>query len=117
MVLINYGPDAGKIATVIDVVDQKRILIDGPLNVTGVQRQVISTKRVNLTDVKVEKLPRSATQKTITKCWAEQGTKAKWEATAWAKKIAAKRTRANLSDFDRFKVLQAKRAKKALLSK
>ena len=27
IVLINYGPDAGKIATIIDVVDSKRVII------------------------------------------------------------------------------------------
>lgn len=30
VVLINYGPDAGKIATIIDVVDENKALVDGP---------------------------------------------------------------------------------------
>eukprot|EP01036_Dinobryon_divergens_P053180 gene53180-71096_t len=33
--LINYGPDCGKLCTIIDVVDAKRVLIDGPQGVTG----------------------------------------------------------------------------------
>lgn len=36
---------------------------------TGVHRQVIALKRVNLTDIVVSKLPRNATEKTLKKCW------------------------------------------------
>lgn len=67
--LINYGPDAGKLATIIDVIDSKRVLVDGPQSVTGVHRQVVTVKRINLTDVVVERLPRNATQKNLTKAW------------------------------------------------
>ena len=28
MVLINYGPDAGKIATILDIVDSKNVSIE-----------------------------------------------------------------------------------------
>lgn len=69
VVLINYGPDAGKLATIIDVIDSKRVLVDGPQSITGVHRQVVTLKRINLTDVVVSKLPRNATQKNLTKAW------------------------------------------------
>ena len=36
VIFINNGPDAGKIATVIDIVDQNKCLIDGPEEITGV---------------------------------------------------------------------------------
>jgi hypothetical protein len=39
VVLINYGPKLGKLATVIDIVDQNLRLIDGPESVTGVGRR------------------------------------------------------------------------------
>ena len=90
---------------------------DGPLSITGVGRQVVTTKRVNLTDIKVDDLTRNASQKEITQKWTAQGTKAKWEACGWAKKLSAKRKRASLSDFDRFKVMVAKGKKKAALAK
>ncbi|EJK50611.1 hypothetical protein THAOC_30354, partial [Thalassiosira oceanica] len=35
VVYINYGADAGKIATVIDIVDQNKCLVDGPEEITG----------------------------------------------------------------------------------
>lgn len=36
---------------------------------------------------------------------------AKWQATAWAKKLQAKKNRAAMTDFDRFKVMVAKKQK------
>ncbi len=68
--LINFGPDANKLVTIIDVVDSKKVLVDGPQSITGVHRQVISLKRLSLTDVVVDKLPRGATQKNIKAAWA-----------------------------------------------
>merc|ERR1712000_743287 len=69
--VINYGPDAGKLCVIIDVLDQNRAFIDGPSSITGVQRQAIPFKRLALTDLK----------------------------------------RAALNDFDRFKVMLAKKEK------
>lgn len=113
VVLINYGPDEGKLATVIDVVDQNKCLIDGPN--TGVARQVISFKRIMLTDLKV-KIQRNARQTTITKAWTEGDTQAKWDASSWAKRLSKKKVRSNLSDFDRFKAMVAKKQKSQIIA-
>ena len=86
-----------------------QILVDGPQSATGIHRQVVLIKRVSLTDVVVTKLPKNAKQKTLEKAFKEQGTLAAWEATAWAKKLVNKAKRANLGDFDRFKVMVAKK--------
>ena len=107
--LINYGPDAGKLATILEIIDGKRVLIDGPQSITGVHRQPILLKRLSLTDLVVDKLPRNATQKNLVKGWTAQGVKAKWDATAWAKKLDNKKKRAALGDFGRFKVQVAKK--------
>jgi large subunit ribosomal protein L14e len=116
VVLVNYGPDAGKLATILDVVDQNKCLIDGPAEITGVTRQVIAYKRIALTDFTV-KVARSSTQAEIKAAWEEDDILSKWEATSWAKKLASKRKRANLSDFDRFKVMVAKKQKSAIIAK
>jgi large subunit ribosomal protein L14e len=116
VVLINYGPESGKLATIIDIVDQNKCLIDGPLEITGVSRQVISYSRIALTDLTV-KIQRNARQSTLIKAWTEDDTMAKWEATSWAKKLASKKKRANLSDFDRFKVMVAKKQKAEIIAK
>ena len=115
VVLINYGPDAGKLATVIDIVDQNKCLVEGPEEITGVQRQVISYRRIALTDLTVN-IQRSARAKSLKAAWKEGDTLAKWEGSQWAKKLASKKTRAGLSDFDRFKVMVAKKQKSRIIA-
>lgn len=114
VVLINYGPETGKLATIIDIVDQNKCLIDGPVNITGVTRQMISFKRIALTDLKIN-VSRNARQKTLTKAWTEGKIMDKWEATSWAKKLSSKKKRANLSDFGRFKVMVAKKERNTII--
>lgn len=116
VVLINYGPDAGKLATIIDIVDQNKCLIDGPENLTGVSRQVISYGRIALTDLTVS-ISRNARQKTLTAAWALADIQGKWDASSWAKKLASKRKRASLSDFGRFKVMVARKQKSTIIAK
>jgi large subunit ribosomal protein L14e len=114
VVLINYGPNKGQLATIIDIVDQNKCLIDGPS--TGVNRQVIAYSRIALTDLTV-KIQANARQTTLKKAWEEADTLAKWESSSWAKKLAAKKTRASLSDFGRFKVMVAKKQKSEIIAK
>lgn len=115
VVLITYGPSAGKLATVIDIVDQNKCLVDGPEEITGVSRQVISYSRIQLTDLTVN-IQRNARAKTLKAAWKEADTMAKWEGSVWAKKLAAKSKRASLSDFDRFKVMLAKKQKSKIIA-
>ena len=51
--LITYGPDAGKLATIVNILDNNRVLVDGPMPLTGVHRHAINLKRVQLTDIVV----------------------------------------------------------------
>lgn len=41
---------------------------------------------------------------------------AKWQSTSWAKKLAAKQKRTKLSDFDRFKVMIARKQKSKIVN-
>ncbi|KAL3940621.1 MAG: hypothetical protein SGBAC_004877 [Bacillariaceae sp.] len=116
VVLINFGPETGKLATVIDIVDQNKCLIDGPAEITGVSRQVISYSRIALTDLTV-KIQRNARNKTLKKAWEEADTMNKWESSSWAKKLSSKKKRANLSDFGRFKAMVARKQKSEIISK
>ena len=43
--------------------------------------------------------------------------KARWEETTWAKKLSAKAKRASLTDFDRFKLMVARKEKAAIIKK
>jgi hypothetical protein len=46
----------------------------------------------------------------------EQGVLEKWTGSAWAKKIENKKKRAALTDFDRFKVMIAKKQKSQIVA-
>jgi len=115
VILITFGPDTGKLATVVDIVDQNKCLIEGPEEITGIARQVISFKRIALTDLKVN-VQLNARAKTLKAAWKEADTMAKWDSSAWAKKLASKKKRASLSDFDRFKVMVARKQKSKIIA-
>eukprot|EP00053_Salpingoeca_punica_P007304 m.67025 g.67025 ORF g.67025 m.67025 type:complete len:152 (+) comp14088_c2_seq1:59-514(+) len=109
VVLISSGKDAGKLAVIVDVIDQARLLVDGVS--TGVARQAIGFRSVSLTDFKIKVAP-SAGSGHVAKAFKEAGIAEKWAATSWARKLASRKTRANLSDFDRF-VVKINRQKRA----
>ena len=49
--VLGAGPDAGKIAAIVNVIDQNRVLVDGPT--CGVSRQAYPIKQLQLTPLKV----------------------------------------------------------------
>lgn len=83
------------------------MLIDGPT--TGVKRQVISLKRINLTKFVVETLPRGARTAVVRKHLESSGVVAKFEASAAGQKVAKAAIRRNLNDFDLHKVMLLKK--------
>jgi len=99
---INFGASKGKLAVIIDVLNERRVLIDGPT--LGVERQLIPLKRVALTKFKVPTL-RNPRVGNLKKAIETFGLKKKWEEQSWAKKIAIKTRRATLTDFERFKTV------------
>jgi len=114
--LINYGSDTGKVATIIDIVDQGRVLIDGPMSETGICRQVIRTDRLSLTDICVEGLSHGCKIQKLEKAWKEQEIMNEWLSTAWAYKLDKKRAREEINDFDRFKLMVAKKQKAKIIA-
>lgn len=112
---MNYGPDSGKLCTIIDIVDSNKCLVDGPVNLTGLMRQIVPFKRIALTDLKV-KIKKNARQKELTEAWEKKNIQAKWDNTAWAKKLAAKKKRASLTDFERFQLMVARKQKAKLVN-
>uniref|UniRef100_A0A2K5MKT3 Large ribosomal subunit protein eL14 n=1 Tax=Cercocebus atys TaxID=9531 RepID=A0A2K5MKT3_CERAT len=45
---VSFGPHAGKLVAIVDVIDQNRALVDGPC--TQVRRQAMPFKCMQLTD-------------------------------------------------------------------
>jgi len=116
LALITYGPCAGKMCTIIDIVDQKRVVVDGPEKTTGVRRHMMPIRRLSLTDFKVS-IPRGAREKTLKLAMDKDDVMTKWGQTAWAKKLKAQKTRSEMNDFDRFKLMVARKKRSAAIKK
>ncbi|KAI5967664.1 hypothetical protein CANMA_002844 [Candida margitis] len=100
--------DNKDLATIVEIIDQKRALIDGP----KVPRQAVSLAKVTLTPIVLPNLPRGARTATVQKKWAASEVDNKWASSAWAKKLANKERRSQLSDFERFQVMVLKKQRR-----
>mmetsp|Transcript_8416 Transcript_8416/g.14450 ORF Transcript_8416/g.14450 Transcript_8416/m.14450 type:complete len:135 (+) Transcript_8416:82-486(+) len=114
LALITYGPCEGKMCTIIDIVDQKRVIVDGPEAATGVRRHMMPVKRLSLTDFKVT-IPRGAREKTLKLAMEKEDILGKWGQTSWGKKLEAKKAKAAMTDFDRFKLMVAKKKRSKVI--
>jgi large subunit ribosomal protein L14e len=100
---INFGKDAGKMVVIVDIADANRVLVDTPN--ASFPRVLYPLKRLTLTTLKVPKILRGARTGTLKKAASEFKLSEKWAASSTAKKFALRKRRADLTDFDRFKVM------------
>jgi len=105
------GDFEGKLVGIVNIIDQNRVLVDGPT--TGVPRQEMSLKRLHLTTLTMS-YPWTAPSRMVKKAWEEAGIDEKWEKSRWAQRVAARNIRANLTDFERFKLQKARRTRNKL---
>lgn len=75
----------------------------------------MTLKRVALTNIVVSDLSRNASQKQLTEAWQSQNILGKWKESTWAKKLENKKKRADMNDFDRFKLMVAKKQKSKIV--
>lgn len=99
--LVAHGPLKGKLVSVVDVIDQTRALVDGPGS--GVPRQQIRLNQLHLTKFRL-KYAYTAPTRVVRKAWEEAKLNEKWAESQWAKKLANKEKRAQMTDYDRFKL-------------
>uniref|UniRef100_A0A5K3EGM2 Large ribosomal subunit protein eL14 n=1 Tax=Mesocestoides corti TaxID=53468 RepID=A0A5K3EGM2_MESCO len=113
VVFITHGPFEKKIAVIVDIIDQNRVLIDGPCS--GVPRRPINIKRLHLTKI-VMKLPHKCGTHGVADLWHRQKVDRQWNKTKWARKLEKKRIRASLNDFQRFQVMVARKKQNRVIS-
>ncbi|KAI4866315.1 ribosomal protein L14-domain-containing protein [Hypoxylon rubiginosum] len=108
------GPFAGRLAAIVEIIDHKRALVDGPSADPKlvVPRQAISFSDVLLSDLKIAKLPRAVRTGTLKTAWEKAEIDAKWKASKWAKRKDQTERRKALTDFDRFKVMRLKKQRR-----
>ncbi|KAF9982607.1 60S ribosomal protein L14, partial [Modicella reniformis] len=116
VVMINYGPDAGKLAVIVDIIDHNRHhLLYKELN--GSNRlwpsyyglalmpllrvpppALLAFRRLTLTPL-VLKVLRNAGQKILKAAIEKQDIAGNWAKTSWSKKIGSRAKRSANSDF------------------
>ncbi|KAL2169710.1 hypothetical protein VTG60DRAFT_5763 [Thermothelomyces hinnuleus] len=104
----------GSLAAIVEIVDHKRVLVDGPSSdpKLATPRGVVQLSRTLLTPIVIEKLPRGARTAAVKKAWEASGVDAKWKESNWAKKQLQQERRQSLTDFDRFKVMRLKKQRR-----
>ncbi|KAK9767681.1 hypothetical protein K7432_002320 [Basidiobolus ranarum] len=115
VVLLNHGPEAGKLAVIVEILDHNRAIVDGPT--TGVSRQAYAYRRLTLTPLVVKSLPRSVGSGALQKAIEKQEIVATWNKTTWAQKLDARQKRAALTDFDRFKLMKLRKQRRNIVGK
>merc|ERR1712018_262617 len=113
VVYITLGHHKGKIAAIANVIDQNRVLVDGPCS--DVPRCVVNLKQLQITKFKIN-IPFGYRTGGIKKVWEKEGISAQWSATKWAQKIEAKAIKATLTDFDRFKLMKIKQKRARIIN-
>ena len=111
VIIVNYGPLCGKLAVIVDILTTTKVLIQGLKG--GIKRQEISLRRVTLTDYKLD-IKRGAKEAEVFKAIDDYKLEEKFKTSNIYKKNELRKTRANLTDFDRFKVMRL-RQKRAVL--
>lgn len=107
--LVNYGENLNKLVIIVDILDQSRVLVDGPT--CGLRRQVMNVKRIALTSIKVEGIERAASVDVVKAAYEKADVDGVFAASSWGKKLDRKKRRAALDDFGRFKVMVARMKK------
>jgi len=112
VVFIAHGKHKGKLAAIVDIIDQNRALIDGPC--TNVTRQSYLLKRLHLTRFRL-KFPHSCRSKAIRKVWEKNDVTGKWKATKWSKRLERRKLKSSLTDFERFKLRKLKQVRNRIV--
>lgn len=101
---VNYGSEAGKIATIVDILNDKRVLIDGE----NIARQVIPIRRLQLTK-QIAGVKRGAKSGKVKAIFKKEKVCQKYADSSIGKSYARQARRESLTDFERHKVLVLRR--------
>eukprot|EP00760_Papus_ankaliazontas_P002096 PhM_4_TR10840/c0_g1_i1/m.67757/K02875/RP-L14e, RPL14; large subunit ribosomal protein L14e len=114
LVQIRSGTHKDRAATIVDIVDHNRVLVQNPE--ANVPRTVVNVKSIDLMDVTIP-LKRSASSKNVKKAFKAADAMKKWAETSAAKRVAVKAARTSSSDFDRFRVRRVRRIREIIAKK
>ncbi|CAL7949029.1 unnamed protein product [Xylocopa violacea] len=108
---VSDGPYEGKLVAIVDIIDQNRVLVDGPAS--NVPRCEMRLNELHLTKFRI-RFPYTGSTHVVRKAWEAANINDLWKQTMWARKVEAKKKRLQLSDFDRFKLRKARQIRNKL---
>ena len=104
VVRVSFGADEGKLAAIVDILSDKRVLIDGE----GISRQVIPIRRLQLTS-QISTVKRGTRTNKVKGIFKKENVAKKYADSAIGKAYARQARRESLNDFERHKVLVLRR--------
>jgi len=104
VVHVTTGPHAGSVGAIVDIIDAKRLLVDGP----KMSRVEIKIKDMFLTRILL-KIEKACRQTDLYAKWQKFGVDQRYKNTEHAKRLDKKAKRAAMTDFEYFKVRTASR--------
>jgi len=106
---ITHGDGEGKLVAILDILDQNRVLIDGP----GIKRREQNLKHLDLTHQVLADVKSTSTTDEWKKAWEKGQVDSTFAKSHAAKKQQRRALRRGLNDFQRFQVesLKSKRNK------
>ncbi|XP_058066013.1 large ribosomal subunit protein eL14 [Anopheles bellator] len=107
------GKFKGRLVCIVNVIDQNRVLIDGPTS--GVPRQQYPVNHLHLTKFRV-RFPYTAKTRTVRLALEKSKVKEKFDESIWKERAVAKYRRFNMTDFDRFKLRLARTERNKLVT-
>lgn len=108
LAVVRYGAHANKLVTIVDLIDLKRVVVDGAGGASDVTRQQIPIKWLALTSETCS-IQRAASEKNLKKHLVASGAVAKFQGSRWGQRLAQQAKVAKRGDFDRFKSMLAKK--------
>jgi len=111
VVFFGAGPFTGRIAAIVEIIDHKRVLVEGPSakSELAVPRHAAPLSSVSLTSIIIPKLPRASGAAALKKQWESAEVDSKWTNGSFAKRLEKSARRKQLSDFERFKVTRLRK--------
>ena len=115
VVLISEGRDTGKIAVIVNVIDQNRVLIDGG-SLTGVERKAWHIKQLRLLYFVVEGIEWRSDSDAVKKAIKEQNIVENWQSNKFYQRFENTKTSKAMGDFNRYKLIDAKSKRNKILN-
>jgi large subunit ribosomal protein L14e len=119
VVLFSGGAYEGRLATIVEIIDHKRVLVDGPHSSKDqvVPRHSAPLSHLSLTPIVIAKLPRATGNGTVRKLWEQEKVEERFLNSNWSKARALTQKRRQLNDFERFKVMKLRKQARFEVSK